>query len=163
MEVKIKFTYQYSFELLQAYYHLLNCEYVGRHTRPVSYQEAELKLKQLLQDRFLDSTQMAVMEIYADGKLVGMSLPRHTYTEQEKEVFNIDNSYYRFGKLVILPEFRSKGIAYEACRLFMKCYPKIIYQVDTKNEYSTNLVVKLGIPYSHTIVKNDITYLIYKN
>jgi hypothetical protein len=162
MEVQIKFTYNYSVDLLKVYHELLNCEFVGRYTRPVSYQEAEIKLKELLKSRFLDSTQMAVMEIYYNGQLVGMSLPRHTYTQQEKELFVVDNSYYKIGKIIILKEFRGKGIAKIACKQFLNVYHKVMYHTAANNEISLKLVQQLGISYSHVVELDGITFKVFK-
>lgn len=161
-KVTIKFTYKFTEDLQKVYYELSNCQYVGRHTRPVSYDDAGIKLKSMLKQRFLDSRQMSIMEIYYEGELVGMSLPRHWYTEEEKNQFRVDNSYYKIGKIIILDEFRNKGIALEACKKFLKVYPKIMYHTAEDNTQSLKLVEKLQIPFSHDVVIDGINYKVFK-
>lgn len=165
MEVQIKFTYKYSEELLYVYHKAINCEVFSKHKSAISLSlhEADFELRELLKYRFYDSTQMAVMEIYYNDKLVGMSLPRHTYSTEEKLLFNVDSSYNKIGKLFILEEYRNKDIAYSACKQFLSIYPKVMYHTAEDNIASLNLVSKLGIPFSHNVSLNGINYKVFKS
>lgn len=165
--VSIKFTYDYDSALLPIYRELYESEFTGRDwIDRIDYipdYVLEYKLKSTLLARRLDKDQMEIMVIYYEDKPVGLSFPRNIFTDEEKEAFQVEDfEYYKIGSIIILKEYRNKGIAYSACKLFLDKYKPIVYHVDIKNESSIRLAHKLGLTYSHTTRMNSVEYLVFK-
>lgn len=165
--VSIEFTYDYDSEFLPIYREFFESEFTGRkwfdriHCIPDRILEYRLRYKLL--ERRKDPTQMDLMVIYYDGKPVGLSFPRTTFTEEEKLKFDVEDfKYYKIGSIIVLKAYRNHGIAYEACKLFMEQYNPIVYHVDVKNKASIRLAEKLGLSLSHSAILNEVQYLVYK-
>lgn len=165
--VTIEFTYDYALEFLPIYRELFESEFTGREwfdrINYIPDNILEYRLKSKLLERRNDPNQMDLMVIYYNGKPVGLSFPRTIFTEEEKQKFEVEDfEYYKIGSIIILKEYRNKGIAYDACKLFMERYGPIVYHVDELNLASIKLAVKLGLKFSHRIIINDVRYLVYK-
>jgi RimJ/RimL family protein N-acetyltransferase len=165
--VSIEFTYDYDSEFLPIYREFFESEFTGREwfdrmwCIPDNVLEYRLRLKLL--ERRKDPTQMDLMVIYYNGKPVGLSFPRTTFTEEEKLKFDVEDfKYYKIGSIIVLKEYRNRGIAYDACKLFMERYNPIVYHVDELNHASIKLAIKLGLTFSHRTTINDVNYLVYK-
>lgn len=162
-KVKIKFTLDYSEELALVYHELLNDQYTGRFTKPSSFTKSKESLSQLLSTKQL-LKQMSLMAIEYDSKIVGMSIPQNTFTNDQLEAFriNADDDYHKIGKIFVMNEYRNKGIAYSACKQFIEIYPKTVLNIDFNNTSSLSLVNKLNVPYSHNVILNGVYYKIFK-
>jgi RimJ/RimL family protein N-acetyltransferase len=107
---------------------------------------------------------MKMMVIYQDGIPVGLSFPKKSFIDSEKENFRLDgDNWYKIGSIVILDKYRNKGIGYKACKEFLKLYPKIFYHVDEKNIASVRVAEKLKLNFSHMVTLNEINYRVYKS
>lgn len=165
--VSIEFTYDYDSQFLPMYREFFESEFTGRkwfeRIKYITNEVLEYRLRKRLLDRKLDNTQMPLMVIHNDDIPVGMSFPRTTFTKEEKLQFDVEDfKYYKIGSIIVLKEYRNRGIAYEACKLFMERYNPIVYHVDVKNKASIKLAEKLGLSLSHSSVLNEVQYLIYK-
>jgi hypothetical protein len=165
--VSIKFTYDYDSAFLPIYREFFESEFTGREwfdrIQCINDKVLEFRLRKRLLDRKLDDTQMPLIVIYNDDIPVGISFPRNTFTDEEKLKFEVnDFDYYKIGSIIISKKFRNKGIAYEACKLFLDQYNPIVYHVDVKNKASIRLAEKLGLSLSHSAILNEVQYLIYK-
>lgn len=165
--VSIEFTYDYALEFLPIYRELFESEFTGRKWFDriwcIPDSVLEYRFRQKLMERRKDPNQMDLMVIYYNDNPVGLSFPRTIFTEEEKQKFEVEDfEYYKIGSIVILKEYRNKGIAYEACKLFMERYGPIIYHVDELNLASIKLALKLGLTFSHRTNINNVNYLVYK-
>ncbi len=165
--VSIEFTYDYDPKFLPIYREFFESEFTGRdwfdRIQYIPDRVLEFRLRKRLLERLLDETQMPMMVIKYNDIPVGLSFPRNTFTEEEKFNFEVEDfQYYKIGSIIILNQYRNKGIAYEACKLFMERYGPIIYHVDELNLASIKLALKLGLTFSHRIIMNDVQYLVYK-
>ena len=166
--VEIEFTYDYDPKFLPIYRSMLESEFTGRdwfdRIRYIPDNVLAYKLQSVLLNRRINSHEMKMMVIYQDGIPVGLSFPKKSFTDSEKETFNLDgDGWYKIGSIVVLDSYRNKGIAYKACKEFLKRYPKIFYHVDEKNVPSVRVAEKLKLNFSHIATLNGINYKVYKS
>jgi len=147
---------------------MFESEFTGRdwfdRIRYIPDNVLEYKLQSTLLNRRINSHEMKMMVIYQDGIPVGLSFPKKSFIDSEKETFKLDgDNWYKIGSIVILDKYRNNGIGYKACREFLKLYPKIFYHVDEKNIASVRVAEKLKLNFSHMASLNEINYRVYKS
>lgn len=167
--VTIEFTYVYDSKYLPIYKEMFESKFTGRnwrkHGTSLSDHFLELDLKRVLLERSIDTSKLPIMVIKYNDVPVGLSFPKKTFDENEQELFLIHNNdgWFKIGSIVVLKEYHGKGIAFDACTLFMSQYNKIVYQVDETNLPSIKLAERLELAFSHSIKYNNINYKIYKS
>jgi RimJ/RimL family protein N-acetyltransferase len=157
-KVSIKFSNNYSNDLLKIFIEMLQNEYTTPYpeAKNHSYNEYQTILKNTLNTRNKNEFSIPTMHIYYGDKLVRMSFPRKVQSDFDLQQFKISKleNYYKVGTFKILDKYSNMGIGYEAVKLFMQKYPKLVYTPEVNNIPSIKLAIKLGLHKSHDLYVN---------
>lgn len=127
--------------------------FIGKGKRVPSKKEIVDYIKQ-----FRDEATWMVIRL--NGKIVGCSIPRPVIGNRAIQArVNDSDGYWRIGTLYLLPDYRGKGYASSAGKLFMLDHPKIVYYFNANNVASAGLARALGLKMSHRLyLKDQRTY-----
>lgn len=159
MSVDIRIDFEVTDDLIKLVQQASTCPYLNlfSHTDGVSFDKARLFVEKIASTKkFAKYKRMGFLKIYAQGVLVGFSLPRQIcVTEYESLRLPIVRDYYRVGSIFIAQEHRGHQYAAKATMGFKQTYKRLIWACDSTNISSQKTALNAGLKLSHTLYFNQ--------
>lgn len=103
-----------------------------------NYTDKYVYLKKLLEDR--RQQQLPMCQIWYYGDLVGIAWPSMMTDEQTCKACGVEpNTYFRVGKIFILPEYRSTGLGTQAVKAIIAHYKHVVMLCRDYNNISNRV------------------------